>query len=154
MLPEENFDFRESLRNTVLAVGFPDRGATERRVTEVKFCDGSVQRVKLMEGDQFDERTGVALAVIWQRFGGKKAFYKALNDAMKVLRGQREAEKSAEKFRNYLEMRRKNMEKKRAKRRARAEEKQIRIQTEAYIRAMKICRENGEENAAAWFKEE
>ena len=46
----------------------------KKKTTKVTFSDGTVQTVKLQYGDEFNERTGIALALIFHRFGGKKEF--------------------------------------------------------------------------------
>lgn len=114
----------------------------KKHTTHVTFCDGSTQSVKLQYGDVFDERTGIALALIFNKFGNKKNFYKELDAAMKVLKNQRKEEERVKVEKDLEKKRKEKLAKRREKSRRREEERQIWIQTEAYIRAMKILKQN------------
>lgn len=123
---------------TVYYTGTPEKiEFDKKKTTKVTFSDGTVQTVKLQYGDEFNERMGIALALIFHRFGGKKEFYKALDGAMKILDQQRKAEEEALQEKREAERKREKAAKRKAKLRAKREERQIEIQKEAYKRALK-----------------
>lgn len=111
------------------------------RCTHVKFLNGTEQKAVVQPGDVFDRRSGIAMCLIYQKFGGKNKFYKALKQAEKLYAAQQKREKLAKQAEEEAAARREKMIAKAKARKEAAEKKQIAIQKEAYLQAMKELQE-------------
>lgn len=108
--------------NTVVIFTFSD-GTTEKTVCNREF-------------DEFDLNKAIELAICKKKFGGTKAYHKAINKAMKQIENIdakkqaeiEEQERIAHKKAKYAE--------RQAKRKAKKRQEQIDIQTEAFYQAM------------------
>lgn len=112
------------------------------KVVEVTFADGTKEKSVYREPDTFSLESAISICISKKIMGGSSAYNNAVKRGMKVYedKQKREAAKKAEQER---------IEKKRAKRLAYKErratkkrEEQIAIQTEAYIRAMKVMEDS------------
>lgn len=108
--------------NTVVIFTFSD-GTTEKTVCNREF-------------DEFELWRAVELAICKKKFGGTKAYHKAVNNAIKQIENidaKKEAE-AAEQER--IAHRKAKYAERQAKRKAKRRQEQIDIQTEAFLQAM------------------
>lgn len=110
------------------------------KVVEVTFADGTKEKSVCREPDTFSLESAISICISKKIMGGSSAYNNAVKRGMKVYEKKLEFEK-------HQKEEQERIEKKRAKRLAYKErradkkrEEQIAIQTEAYLRAMDIMR--------------
>lgn len=124
----------------------------ENKIVECTFEDGTKEKSVCYDPDVFDMERAISICVAKKAMGGSSAYNKAVRQGMKVYDTQlkkeaeeeaakKRAEKKRAKFLAYKEHRKaKRIAEEEAKKAAEREE-QITIQTEAYVRAMRMIKE-------------
>lgn len=121
------------------------------KVVEVTFADGTKEKSVCREPDTFSLESAISICISKKIMGGSSAYNNAVKRGMKVYedKQKREAAEKAEQERiekkrakrlAYKERRAAKRAEEENQRKAREREEQIEIQTEAYMRAMDIMR--------------
>lgn len=108
--------------------------------TKMTFTDGSVVTATAREGDSFSPETGMMVCIMKYIFGDQKYNNMFRKWIKKDKQRKEEKVKAEEKAKKEKEIKKRQAEKERRRRIARAErakEREIEIQKEAYLRAMK-----------------
>lgn len=121
------------------------------KVVEVNFADGTKEKSVCREPDTFSLESAISICISKKIMGGSSAYNNAIKHGMKVYedKQKREAAEKVEQERiekkrakrlAYKERRAVKRAEEENKRKAREREEKIAIQTEAYLRAMDIMR--------------
>ena len=108
--------------NTVVIFTFSD-GTTEKTVCNHEF-------------DEFELKRAVELAICKKKFGGTKAYHKAINKAIKQIENIDAKKKAEAEEQERIAHRKSKYAERQAKRKAKRRQEQINIQTEAFLQAM------------------
>ena len=122
------------------------------KVVEVTFADGTKEKSVCREPDVFSLESAISICISKKIMGGSSAYNNVIKRGMKVYEDKlkKEAEEKAEQERiekkrakrlAYKERRAVKRAEEENKKKAREREEQIAIQTEAYLRAMDIIRD-------------
>lgn len=110
------------INNTVVIFTFAD-GTTEKTVCNHEF-------------DEFELNRAVELAICKKKFGGTKAYHKAVNNAIKQIEDIDAKKKAEAEEQERIAKRKAKYAERQAKRKAKRRQEQIDIQTEAFYQAM------------------
>lgn len=110
------------INNTVVIFTFAD-GTTEKTVCNHEF-------------DEFEFKRAVELAICKKKFGGTKAYHKAINKAIKQIEDIDTKKKAEAAEQERIANRKAKYAERQAKRKAKRRQEQIDIQTEAFFKAM------------------
>ena len=108
--------------NTVVIFTFSD-GTTEKTVCNHKF-------------DEFEFKRAVELAICKKKFGGTKAYHKAINNAIKQIEDIDAKKKAEAAEQERIAHRKAKYAERQAKRKAKRRQEQIDIQSAAFLKAM------------------
>ena len=100
------------------------------KVVQVIFADGTSEKAICDKSDKFSLETGITVCIAKKLLGGTKEYNKTVRNALKAMERK-------EKDRKDREERNKRIELKRQKEVEKRRERKIKIQEEAYYRAMK-----------------
>ena len=100
------------------------------KVVQVVFADGTSEKAVCDKEDTFSLETGITVCIAKKLLGGTKEYNKTIRNALKAMERK-------EKDRKDREERNKRIELKRQKEVEKRRERKIKIQEEAYYRAMK-----------------
>jgi hypothetical protein len=107
------------------------------RIVKVIFWDGTSETATCAPEDDFDLEMGITICIMKHIYGGSGAYNKAIRKAADIYYAKEEKKKAEiAKKKEEKEARKRKLEKHK-KRLAKKREKQIEIQKEAYIRAMR-----------------
>lgn len=100
------------------------------KVVQVVFADGTREKAVCSENDTFSLETGITVCIAKKLLGGTKEYNKAIRNAVKIMeRNEKERKEREERNKRIALKHQKEAEKRR--------ERKIKIQEEAYYRAMK-----------------
>ena len=116
----------------------------ENKVVQVTFKDGTSEKAVCNDEDNFSLEIGISICIAKKILGGTGKYNSAIRKAMKIIESKKKAEEKEEEERERILKRRKKREEYLKKRELKKREEQIKIQEEAYYRAMKKI--EGEEN--------
>lgn len=119
--------------------------------TKMTFTDGTVITTVAQEGDEFNKETGMMTCIMEYIFKGKQYNNMLRKWIKQDKRKAKEKEIAVKKEKEAKEIKHRQLEKERkrqAARAARAKERAIEIQTEAYLRAMQKAKEQESEQIA------
>lgn len=100
------------------------------KVVQVIFADGTSEKAVCSENDTFSLETGITVCIAKKLLGGTKEYNKTIRNALKTM-------EQKEKNRKDLEERNKRIVLKQKKEAEKRRERKIKLQEEAYYRAMK-----------------
>lgn len=142
-MPNQNFNTIDYLGTSILRpyiAGLEDNKhnisisdvkiLSTNKVVQVVFIDGTTEKAVCSEDDTFSLETGITVCIAKKLLGGTKEYNKTIRNAMKVMEQNRKNEKE-------LEERNRRIALKRQKEAEKRRERKIKIQEEAYYRAMK-----------------
>jgi len=107
------------------------------KVVEVKFADGLKEKVVCQEPDVFSLESAISICIAKHASGGHKAYHKAIKDAFKVYDEKLKKEAADAALKEKIKERKAKKIAQKEKRKQKADEHQIKIQKEAYVRAIK-----------------
>lgn len=100
------------------------------KVVQVIFVDGTSEKAVCSENDTFSLETGITICIAKKLLGGTKSYNKTIRDALKTMKQNRKTEKESEERNEQIALKRQKEAEKRR-------ERKIKLQEEAYYRAMK-----------------
>jgi len=107
------------------------------KVVEVKFADGLKEKVVCQVPDIFSLESAISICIAKHASGGHKAYHKAIKDAFKVYDEKLKKEAADAVLKEKIKERKAKKIAQKEKRKQKADEHQIKIQKEAYVRAMR-----------------
>ena len=110
------------ISNTVVIFTFAD-GTTEKTVCNHEF-------------DEFELKRAVELAICKKKFGGTKAYHKAVNNAIKQIENIDTKKKAEEEEKERIANRKAKYAERQAKRMAKRRQEQIDMMSEAFLKSM------------------
>lgn len=110
------------------------------KVVRVIFEDGTSEKAICSENDTFSLETGITVCIAKKLLGGTKEYNKTIRNAVKIMENNEKTKKESEDEKNRIAMKRQKEAEKRR-------ERKIRIQEEAYYRAMKRIEEESKKEA-------
>lgn len=108
------------------------------KVVEVTFADGTKEKSVCREPDTFSLESAISICISKKIMGGSSAYNNAIKRGMKVYEKKLEFEKHQKEEQERIEKKRAKKLAYKERRTAKKREEQIAIQTEAYLRAMKV----------------
>ena len=113
------------------------------KVVQVIFKDGTSEKAVCSGEDNFSLEIGISICIAKKILGGTGKYNSVIRKAMKIIENKKKTEEKAEEERKRVLKRKQKREAYLKKRELKKREEQIKIQEEAYYRAMK--RIEGEE---------
>lgn len=114
------------------------------KVVQVTFKDGTNEKAVCSDEDNFNLEIGISICITKKILGGTGRYNSTIRKAMKIIENKKKVEEKAEEERKRILKRKQKREAYIKKRELKKREEQIKIQEEAYYRAMK--RIENEEN--------
>lgn len=108
------------------------------KVVQVIFVDGTSEKAVCSENDTFNLEIGITICIAKKLLGGTKEYNKTIRNALKTMERN-------EKFKKEREEKKKRIALKRQKTEEQRRERKVKIQEEAYYRAMKRIKSEKQE---------
>lgn len=109
----------------------------ENKVVQVMFKDGTSEKAVCSDEDNFSLEIGISICIAKKILGGTGKYNSAIRKAMKIIESKKKMKEKAEEERKRILKRKQKREVYLKKRELKKREEQIKIQEEAYYRAMK-----------------
>lgn len=108
------------------------------KVVEVTFADGTKEKSVCREPDTFSLESAISICISKKIMGGSSAYNNAVKRGMKVYEDKQKKEATEKAEQERIEKKRIKRLAYKERRAAKRREEQIAIQTEAYLRVMKV----------------
>ena len=144
ILDEINNDIYEEFKNMIGDFNMEKCSVVDvniivpNKVVEVTFADGTKEKSVCREPDTFSLESAISICISKKIMGGSSAYNNAIKRGMKVYEKKLEFEKHQKEEQERIEKKRAKKLAYKERRTAKKREEQIAIQTEAYLRAMKV----------------
>ena len=134
---ENKKDMKKETKQKVMPYDIVDYKVIDNTVVIFTFGDGTTEKTVCdHEFDEFELWRAVELAVCKKKFGGTKAYHKAVNNAIKQIENIDAKKKAEAEEKERIANRKAKYAERQAKRKAKRRQEQIDIQSEAFLKAM------------------
>lgn len=100
------------------------------KVVQVIFADGTKEKAVCDKDDTFSLETGITVCIVKKLLGGTKSYNKTIRNALKTMERNEKSKKEREEEKKRIALKRQKTEEQRR-------ERKVKIQEEAYYRAIK-----------------
>lgn len=134
---ENKKDMKKETKQKVMPYDIVDYKVIDNTVVIFTFGDGTTEKTVCdHEFDEFELWRAVELAVCKKKFGGTKAYHKAVNNAIKQIENIDAKKKADAEEKERIANRKAKYAERQEKRKAKRRQEQIDIQSEAFLKAM------------------
>ena len=134
---ENKKDMKKETKQKVMPYDIVDYKVIDNTVVIFTFGDGTTEKTVCdHEFDKFELKRAIELAVCKKKFGGTKAYHKAVNNAIKQIENIDAKKKAEAEEKERIANRKAKYAERQAKRKAKRRQEQIDIQSEAFLKAM------------------
>lgn len=134
---ENKKDMKKETKQKVMPYDIVDYKVIDNTVVIFTFGDGTTEKTVCdHEFDKFELWRAVELAVCKKKFGGTKAYHKAVNNAIKQIENIDAKKKADAEEKERIANRKAKYAERQEKRKAKRRQEQIDIQSEAFLKAM------------------
>lgn len=142
-MPTKSFDLEiMGIKNFISYITKPEikdvNIIVPNKVVEVTFADGTKEKSICREPDTFSLESAISICISKKIMGGSSAYNNAVKRGMKVYEDKQKRENAEKAEQERIEKKRAKRLAYKKRRVAKKREEQIAIQTEAYLRAMKV----------------
>lgn len=134
---ENKKDMKKETKTKVMPYDIVDYKVIDNTVVIFTFADGTTEKTVCdHEFDEFELKRAIELAICKKKFGGTKAYHKAVNNAIKQIENIDAKKKADAEEKERIANRKAKYAERQAKRKAKRRQEQIDIQSEAFLKAM------------------